>query len=155
DDDVAPLPGCLAAHAQAHRRRPRLVAVGPLLVPPRQPPRSLLTERLHALDASFAALLAKTKELDWSCMTGRNRSRPRGLFEEAGRFDTTIVGYGGEDYELGLRAQKAGAHFAFVPDAAGHHHRSNEDSLTAYLHRGRSVGRNDARLARRHPEMID
>lgn len=155
DDDVAPLPGCLAAHADAHRRRARLVVVGPLLTPPRQPPRSLLAERLHALDEAFAALLASTKELDWSCMAGGNLSMPRALFDEAGRFDATIVGYGSEDYELGLRVQKAGAHFAFVSDAAGHHHRSDDDSLTAYLHRGRSVGRNDARLARRHPETID
>ncbi len=156
DDDVEPLPGCLAAHAEAHGRRTDLVAIGPLLVPssPRRP-RSLLAERLHALDQAFAGVLAGRKELDWACMTGGNVSMPRALFDEAGRFDTTIVGYGSEDYGLGLRAQKAGAHFAFVPDAGGYHHRLGDDSLVAYLQRGRSVGRNDARLARRHPEMLD
>jgi glycosyltransferase involved in cell wall biosynthesis len=163
DDDVEPLPDWLAAHAEAHGRRTDLVAVGPLLAPP--PPRgrrSLLIERLHALDQTFAALLAGTTELDWACMTGGNVSMPRALFDQAGRFDPTIVGYGSEDYELGLRAQKVGlraqkvgAHFAFVPGAGGYHHRPDDDSLVAYLQRGQSVGRNDARLARRHPEMID
>jgi len=156
DDDVEPLPDWLAAHAEAHGRRTDLVAIGPLLVPsPPRRRRSLLTERLHALDQAFAASLAGTKDLDWTCMTGGNVSMPRELFDEAGRFDTTIVGYGSEDYELGLRAQKAGAHFAFVAAAGAYHHHPDDDSLVAYLQRGRSVGRNDARLARRHPEMID
>jgi GT2 family glycosyltransferase len=156
DDDVEPLPGFLAAHVRAHRSRTSLVAIGPLLVPPhRRQRQSLLTERLHALDEAFAALLAGTKQLDWACMIGGNVSMPRPLFDRAGGFDTTIAGYGSEDYELGLRAQKAGAHFAFVPDAGGYHHRQDDDSLGTYLRRGRSVGRNDARLARRHPEIVD
>jgi GT2 family glycosyltransferase len=155
DDDVEPVPGFLAAHARAHRSRTDLVAVGPLLVPATHRPRSLLTERLHALDDAFALLLAGTTSLDWTCMTGGNVSMSRALFEETGGFDPSIRGYGSEDYEFALRAAKAGARFAFLPDAGGYHHRRDDDSLAAYLRRGRSTGRNDAALAPRHPEMVD
>jgi GT2 family glycosyltransferase len=155
DDDVEPVPGFLAAHARVHRAGTDLVAVGPLLVPPTHRPLSLLAERLHSLDDAFALLLAGTPSLDWTCMTGGNVSMSRTLFEDTGGFDPSIGGYGSEDYEFALRAAKAGARFAFLPDAGGIHHRQDDDSLAAYLWRGRSMGRNDAALARRHPEMVD
>ena len=155
DDDVEPVPGFLAGHARAHGSGADLVAVGPLLVPARHRPRSLLAERLHSLDGAFALLLASATSLDWTCMTGGNVSMSRALFEATGGFDPSIRGYGSEDYEFALRAAKAGARFAFLPDAGGYHHRRDDDSLAAYLRRGRSMGRNDATLAPCHPEMVD
>jgi glycosyltransferase involved in cell wall biosynthesis len=155
DDDVEPVPGFLAAHARAQRSGMDLVAVGPLLVPATPRPWSLLAERLHSLDGAFALLLASAPSLDWTCMTGGNVSMSWALFENTGGFDSGIGGYGSEDYEFALRAAKAGARFAFLPDAGGYHHRRDDDSLAVYLRRGRSMGRNDAALAPRHPEMVD
>jgi len=155
DDDVEPVPGFLASHTRVHRPGTNLVAVGPLLVPASDRPRSLLSQRLHSLDDDFARLLASTTSLDWTCMTGGNVSMSRALFEEIGGFDPAIGTYGSEDYEFALRAAKAGARFAFLPDAGGYHHRRDDDSLAAYLRRGRSMGRNDAAFAPRHPEMVD
>ena len=45
----------------------------------------------------------------------------RELFAELGGFDASIVGYGGEDFDLAYRAHTAGAVLAHVPDAVAWH----------------------------------
>jgi GT2 family glycosyltransferase len=77
------------------------------------------------------------------------------LFLLTGGFDTSIAAYGGEDYEFGCRAQKAGAGFTFLSQAGGYHYRHENSSFAAYLRNGRSVGRNDTIIGRRHPEIVD
>ena len=165
DDDIEPLPDLVAAHARAHAGGDEpsgaqagagdLVVVGPLLAPPLAGRPSLFAERLRRLDAGFATLLAGAREpLDWYCMIGGNVSMPATLFRRLGGFDATLVAYGGEDYELGYRAQQAGARFAFAGGAGGYHHRHENSSVAGYLRNARSVGRNDVEITRRHPAMV-
>jgi len=45
----------------------------------------------------------------------------RELFAELGGFDASMVGYGGEDFDLAYRAHTAGAVLAHVPDAVAWH----------------------------------
>lgn len=45
----------------------------------------------------------------------------RELFTELGGFDASMVGYGGEDFDLAYRAHTAGAVLAHVPDAVAWH----------------------------------
>lgn len=156
DDDIEPLPTLVAAHARVQQPRCDLVAIGPLLRPPLPQSSSVFVERLQDLDAAFASLLAETQGfLDWFCMTGGNFSISTALFWKAGGFDTALVAYGSEDYEFGCRAQKVGAGFTFLPEAGGYHHRHENSSVEAYLQNGRSIGRNDVQVARRHPEVVN
>jgi hypothetical protein len=110
---------------------------------------------LRSLDETFAALLARNSDsLDAFCAIGGNMSLPKVLFERVGGFDISLVAYGGEDYEFGLRAQKLGVQFMFVPAAAGFHYSHENTSLKRYLSKARSAGRNDTDIARRHPEIL-
>ncbi|MEO8604993.1 MAG: glycosyltransferase family 2 protein [bacterium] len=156
DDDIEPLPSALAAHAGAHAERQNLVAVGPLLTPPLRVVPGFFIERLRALDAAYASYLGtRDVGLDWHCMTGGNMSTSTALFQCLGGFDAGIVSYGGEDYEFGCRAQKAGAEFRLLAEAGGYHHRDENSSFAEYLQRGRSAGRNDVDVVRRPPEVLD
>lgn len=153
DDDVEPLPGALAARLAAHAAQADLAVVGPLAAAPR-PAGDLLGERLRALDAAAAAFhQARGAALDWSCVLGGNLSLPAALLRRVGGFDTTLTGYGGEDYELGCRLQQAGARFALLPEAGGVHEPAGL-SLAAYLRRARSLGGNDVAIAGRHPQAL-
>ena len=156
DDDIEPLPTALAAHAAAHAAREDLVAVGPLLAPPLADAPGLLVERRRAADATFAALLAsRAGALDWTCTIGGNMSLPATLFRRAGGFETALVAYGGEDYEFGCRAQRAGARFALLDAAGAYHHVDARSSLGEYLRRSRSVGRNEVLIVERHPQVLE
>lgn len=54
------------------------------------------------------------------------------IFDEIGGFDPRLT-WGGEDYDVNLRAQQAGFEGAFVEDAWVHHDQSGLDSLGAVL----------------------
>ncbi|RLY94467.1 glycosyltransferase [Kocuria tytonicola] len=45
----------------------------------------------------------------------------RALFERCGGFDETLVGYGGEDWDLAYRCRQLGAQFIHVPGAGAWH----------------------------------
>jgi glycosyltransferase involved in cell wall biosynthesis len=157
DDDIEPPPGFVDAHAEAHTGAgEQVVAVGAYLVPdlPRRP--TLLLERLRRLDAEFATHQTDpARPLDWRYAVGGNMSMSASLFASLGGFDDAIATYGGEDYELAIRAEVAGAVFVFAPDADGYHHRRDDHTLDDYLRNARSVGRNDAYIIARHSWVLD
>jgi len=155
DDDVAPRPELVAAHVHAHAdAADDVVAIGRLLAPP-DVPRALMHERFRRQQAAFVALQAQQRDqLDWFCVTGGNMSVRKPLFDLVGGFDTELVGYGGEDYELGYRLQQAGARFVFAAAAGGYHERDPATSLSDHLQRARAVGRNDVAITRRHPQTL-
>jgi GT2 family glycosyltransferase len=156
DDDIEVQPDFVEAHRHVHQLAHNFVAVGNLLAPPLMRPPDLFVERLRRLDKAFAALLAEAStRLNAFCMIGGNMSLSRELFERVGGFDQSLVAYGGEDYEFGLRAQKLGARFVFVPKAAGFHYSHENTSLQSYLSNARSVGRNDTVIVQKHPEALD
>jgi GT2 family glycosyltransferase len=156
DDDIEPTPGFIEAHMQAHDSCSHLVTVGRLLAPIISQPRGLFMERLHNLDAAFASFLAGRREpLDWFCMIGGNCSMPAILFRESGGFDSSLVTYGGEDYEFACRLQKIGARFRFLPEASGYHYVHENKSVASYFRNERCVGRNDVYIVGRHPEIVD
>jgi GT2 family glycosyltransferase len=156
DDDIEARPECLAAHLRAHDGTDDLVAVGPLLQPDVPGRRDLFVERVQHLDASFASWIAgSAPALGWLSSTGGNMSVTAALFARVNGFDRTLIEYGSEDYEFGIRAQDAGARFVFAAEAGAYHYGHENRSVNSYLRRARSVGRNDARITRRHPRIID
>lgn len=153
DDDSDPLPGLVEAHARAHEPAQNLVALGRMLGPPGAAA-DLFAERLRDLELRRAARRAEAGEqLNWVHVNGSNVSMSKSLFEQIGGYNDLIVTYGSEDYELGYRAQRAGASFVFLPDANAYNYRAENTSIVAYLRKARSAGRNDTIVLRRHPEI--
>lgn len=117
DCDTVPEPGYLAAAVAGHdartvtvgRRRHR-TAAGPLPDPEWLAEGFRATRNLaDADDASFRFIISAVLTVG------------RELFDSVGGFDGTIVGYGGEDWDLGWRLWRAGARFRHAPDAVAWH----------------------------------
>lgn len=85
-------------------------------------------------------------------LNGANTSLPLAAFREAGGFDESLRGYGGEDLLLGYRLARLGVPFRARPDIRVRHLGPNPmrgaDPVKAL-----NAGRNAARIARRHPEL--
>lgn len=153
DDDIEPRAGFVNAHEAVHRDHSGpLIAVGGLLSPALSGGQDLFVEYLHGLDRAFTARLESAAELDWACAAAGNMSITRALFDELGGF-ATLLEYGGADYELGLRAQAAGARFACARGAGAYHHVHENVTAAIYLRRARSRARNDVRIAARFPAL--
>ncbi|RDI96264.1 glycosyltransferase [Meiothermus sp. QL-1] len=121
DDDVMLMPGCVAAHQQAHARASRpTVFVGKLRLP-------------KELKGSGAAEMLGPRAFWWN-FTGNNSSLPKALLSAVGGYDAEgFAGYGGEDPDLGYRLMRAGARFVFLPEAEALHE--------AWAHQGEAMRR--------------
>ncbi len=78
-----------------------------------------------------------------------NVSFPRALFLTAGGFDATFRAL--EDEELGIRLEKAGAHFVFANDAESIHG-SDWTSMEKWMARAFRDGVYQSKVARKHPD---
>lgn len=117
DCDTVPEPGYLTAAVAGHdartvtvgRRRHR-TGGGPLPDPEWLAEGFRSTRNLaDADDASFRFIISAVLTVG------------RELFESVGGFDGSIIGYGGEDWDLGWRLWHAGARFRHAPDAVAWH----------------------------------
>jgi glycosyltransferase involved in cell wall biosynthesis len=116
DDDVMPLPNCLAAHFEAHREsRLSTVVVGRIASDAaRNPPpwewwEDAMCERAHRLGQSGEV------SSPGSLFYSGNVSLRRIDFDQAGGFDPTMRRL--EDTDLGRRLEQLGARFYFSDDA--------------------------------------
>ena len=78
-----------------------------------------------------------------------NVSFPRALFLRAGGFDASFRAL--EDEELGIRLEKAGAHFVFANDAESMHG-SDWTSMKKWMERAQRDGVYSAKISKKHPE---
>jgi glycosyltransferase involved in cell wall biosynthesis len=148
DDDVEPLPGTVAAHAECHRADASVIGIGDL------PP------VVH--DASFFGIILRGW---WEMMlfdmrkpghrfgmqnllTGHVSIR-RARFDGLGGFDPRLRCH--EDWEFGYRALVAGLRLQFVPGAIARHHETTD--LARAFERKFEEGRADIQLTQRHPEL--
>jgi GT2 family glycosyltransferase len=81
-----------------------------------------------------------------------NTSAPVEVFRAVGGLDSSLTGYGYEDYDLGLRLMEAGIPIYFDADAVAQHHQIR--SLAQSCRHRREAGSNLVRFARRHPERL-
>lgn len=114
DGDTVPEPGYLRAAAAWVAGDPRCVVVGNRLQNGAQPEWLAQawadTENLGwSNEGSWRFLISAV----WTCSAE--------LFQRVGGFDATIIGYGGEDWELAWRLWQAGAVFVHEPTARAHH----------------------------------
>ncbi len=119
DGDTVPQPGYLRAVAHRVAADPRAVVVGTRLHhtgqgEPAEPEwlRQAWEQTSH---------LAKADELSWRFIISAVLTCGAGFFRRINGFDTSLVGYGGEDWDLGFRAWRAGARLVHEPDAVALH----------------------------------
>jgi GT2 family glycosyltransferase len=150
DDDIAVVPGFVAAHLEAHdAATPPRVVMGYL--PFGSDPAG---DRFRiALRSWWEAMFDRMREpghrFAYTDLLSGNCSMPRDLFERVGGFDTSLRCH--EDYELGYRLLEAGAELAFAPRAAGLH--DDVTDLERACWRKREEGVADVYIAQKHPEL--
>lgn len=150
DDDLLPSLGLVDRHRRAHVATEDRILVGPCRIPEdvaATPGLVAWWERLHA----DLAAVGRVDRFDR--FTVANASGPASVFESVGGFDERFVGYGLEDWELGLRLLKAGTCIDFDVDAVAWH--TEVPSVALQVHRHRDEGENSARLATLHPDVVD
>jgi glycosyltransferase involved in cell wall biosynthesis len=126
DDDVTLPPECLARHAAFHGVFPNAVAIG----------------AVRYTDGTLEFPVRPS----WVNLTGMNSSVPRAAALEAGGFDETLKGWGGEDLEFGIRLQKAGLAFKRLEgEPATHHAPRVRDATKAH-----SAGYQAVMIAKKH-----
>lgn len=115
DGDTVPEPEYLAAAVGAAEADPRRLVVG---------------ARLNGSGAEAAWLreayaetdhLRRADEASYRFVISAVLTCSRWLFDRAGGFDSSMVGYGGEDWEFAWRCWQAGALFHHEPGARAHH----------------------------------
>lgn len=148
DDDVQPLPGTLAAHADFHRDDEWLIGVGDL--PPVVDGSSFFSIILRGW---WEMMLRDIRQPGHrfglqNLLTGHVSIR-RARFDALEGFDPALRCH--EDWELGYRALRAGLQMRFVPGAVARHH--DATNLTNALRRKFDEGVADIELTRRHPEL--
>jgi GT2 family glycosyltransferase len=149
-DDVAPSPGCVAAHLRAHAATPGGVAVGPCPPAP-APTRRLLGLRLRDARARRCAELTDAgHRVDFRDLHAGNLSIPRAVLARAGGFDTELRDRDA-DAVLGARLMQTRVPVAVVPDAVAWHDGPAPTSVADALRRARDVGHDEVRVGNRYP----
>lgn len=116
DDDMLCDPGLVQAHLTAHAGNTRSVAFGAIFLSDDSPP-SLAAECFKREIGAIYQAKQREPDVIWrdsNCVFG-NASLPRELLEECGGFDETFRMR--EDFELGIRLWRAGAHRLYAGNA--------------------------------------
>jgi GT2 family glycosyltransferase len=150
DDDMLLAEGVLARHRRAHESGPERLLVGPCLPPPDRP--MVPTIRRWA-EHQYATLARAGAVEDALYFSAANTSGPTGLWRRVGGFAENLPGWGGEDYELGLRLLGAGVPIAYDADAVVWHQQVR--SVAGFCANTRDQGRNAVRIVHLHPEALD
>jgi GT2 family glycosyltransferase len=143
DDDCVLAPGTLEAHLKAHVDHPGSVVVGPLRLPD-----ELRNGRRRE---PFEQVFTLAGRASWVNATGANTSLSAHSFREAGGYDESLTGYGGEDPDLALRLRARGARFRFAPRALAFH--GGRQLRGDYLEKAFDAGKAHWKVYRRHPAL--
>jgi GT2 family glycosyltransferase len=150
DDDIAVVPGFVAAHVEAHGPGPAPRVVMGYLPFASDPAGDRFRIALRSWwEAMFDRMREPGHRFAYTDLLSGNCSIPRELFERVGGFDTSLRCH--EDYELGYRLLQAGADLAFEPRAAGAH--DDVTDMARACRRKREEGTADVHLAQKHPEL--
>ena len=151
NDDAVPASKLLETHLAAHADAPPKTAVLGSFHFTEEALRSPFVQLLDDSNLLFAFRTLRHGELsNWTCFWTCNISLPLAAIQEVGGFDAeTFPEAICEDVELGYRLEREGWSVLYRSDAECHH--DHELTSAAYLKRGESLGRNQWRMARKHP----
>jgi len=150
DDDIICGPSLLKLHIGAHSGPEPAVVYGPISLAPETPP-SILKYAIEAWYEKYYCHLDSQNGLKWpqDDYLISNSSMPRATVIACGGFDENMSAK--EDFELGLRLWKMGVQFKYLPQA-----RASEFYVkpSRYVLRndGKSFGKTEVLLSRKHPE---
>jgi GT2 family glycosyltransferase len=151
DDDMVPTEGLLPRHRRAHLGPAPRFMMGPCLHPPGG---AEVTGPIRDYAEKWFGALAEAGEVrkafDFSVA---NTSGPRSLWVEVGGFDERLSGWGGEDYEIGLRIIERGIPVIFDPEAIAWHHQLR--TVREFCADRYEQGRNFVRIAQLHPDAVE
>ncbi len=134
DDDCLPAPDALERHVAAQEEG-LCVAIGSV-----------------AFEAAGERRWWRPSRVGYWNLNGANSSVPGVAFRQIGGFDEGLVGYGGEDLELGYRLARAGLPFRALPSATAVH-LGPDPRQGGDLAKARAAGANAARMVARHPAL--
>ncbi len=150
DDDLVPLSGTIDLHRAAHEDSEHSMLIGPCDVAPS----ISLSEDSEQYWEHLSVLRDQGETITrFDLIAVANSSVPTQLMRSVGGLDEEFVGYGLEDYELGLRLLQAGTSVRFDRQAACWHYSSIDPELARL--RRREEGRNTVRFLRMHPEIAE
>ena len=151
DDDIVPEPGCLAVHAEAHRRaREGHVALG--YCPPVATDGAWWPLAMRAWwEDHFRRKAEPDHEWTYVDFVTGNVSFPRELVLGLGGFDEEFRSRH-EDWELAIRLLDSGVPLAYYPESKALHYA--DVTFAATVHHQRQEARDDVLLARKHPQVI-
>jgi len=149
DDDIEADADLVRAHVSAHARLENGVVTG-YLPPALDGRRDFFGVMLRGWwEAMFHRVRDPGHRFGYQDLLSGNVSLPAALFKSIGGFDASLRCH--EDYELGYRLIRAGAHFAFADGARGLHHERTD--LARALRRKFDEGRADIMMGRLHPAL--
>lgn len=150
NDDVVSEPGLLAAHDDAHRRRPGHAVMGNT----RWHPEVIRTDFMHwcAHHDHVHYLLGDHADISWEFFHTLNASMDRCWFDDGHWYDESFPDPAFEDTEHVYRLwKKEGLRIAFAPDAIVYHHHFFEPDQ--YLAKSVMRGRSARQFVELYPEL--
>jgi GT2 family glycosyltransferase len=151
DDDMVPAEGLVERHRRAHDGRAELFVMGPCLHPPDGVE---VTGPIRDYAARWFGALAEAGEVTTAFdFSVANTSAPATTWRRVGGFEERLRGWGGEDYEYGLRALQAGVPVRFDREAVAWHRQLR--TVREFCDNRRDQGRNFVRIAQLHPEAVE
>lgn len=141
DSDIVVVSEFIEAHVMAHRRRPKVVANGPVI-------------HTSDIDNPSSAQM-KITDVSRAFFATGNTSVEKRYLVEAGMFDEDFIEYGWEDLELGHRLKKLGLKAVKVPEAKGFHYKPKLrlEDLPYHRQRERERAHTAHVFYRKHPSF--
>jgi GT2 family glycosyltransferase len=153
DDDMMASPGLVTAHLAAHEANSDSVVLGYFPMPPstgRADPFHVALKLWW--DRRFAELAQPAHRYSFWDLCAGNFSLSQRLLGAVGGFDPGFQRASGEDYDLGMRLLRHGAHFYFSREAFSTHHATASPAKA--LRRSRQDGYSQVLLAQKYPELF-
>ncbi len=151
DDDIEVEPEFINAHLGAHNGSDDRVIIG-YLPPALADQQGYFRAALAGWwEAMFNRMRSPEHRFCYTDLLSGNFSLTAELFHQVGGFNSKFRCH--EDYELGLRLHKAGATFAFVPQAAGYHFDTTD--IQRAMERKYAEGQADVALGHLYPELAE
>ena len=151
DDDMVAGARLVAAHLAAQRAEPLVVTIGSIVLTASRRPDGFTRYFEQTWSRRYRQFGDGSRIPGWRDCYGGNLCVPRDLFLGVGGFDPEVPR--SHDVELGYRLARAGATFAFVPEAESRERSERSFAVTASHFERAAAG--EWKLYERHPAILE